>query len=179
MSNSFILELTQSPILAVIVGGALATSGGFLTNYWGFWREQRQKASATLAAIRAEILSIVTLMEEADYAKGLQNQIDFIEKYRRAAFFEIPVKIELFTRVYTANLSNLGLLDAKLLPDIVSFYATIHGLVMDLEHTKPQSEVPGLAENLLKIYKFDLRRVNEVTALGKRIAANYQKTQIS
>lgn len=168
---TFVLELIKSSGFSAIIGALTGLVGGYLLNSYTYRRDEKAKAKATLTAIKAEITSIVTLMEFANYEDGIKKAIEYIEKNNVPYYFQVPVQIDLFTKVYSANVSMLGSIREQLLPDIVTFYALVHGLVMDLEHFKPVPEPhhPKLAENMLRIYKADLQRISDTIKLGKKI----------
>jgi hypothetical protein len=164
-------RLLDAPALSALIGGITGVAGGYFTGYLAYHRDKQERGKATLAAVKAEISSILSLMEEARYIDEIKSRIDSIEKTGEPAFFEVPVKIKLFTKVYSANISHLGLIDGAILPNLVTFYALVHGLVMDLEHLKfrPGPYSPEYIAGLLKIYKYDLPRLVRTVALAKQI----------
>ena len=134
--------LFSTPIFSAMVGGVTGILGTLILNWFTFKREKKHKAESTFVALQAEIRSIVELMEFANYERGIQVAIQTITQTNQPFFFDVPVEIELFTKVYSENVGNLGLIKKEHLPEIVSFYATVHALVMDCRPVKPLGNPP-------------------------------------
>ena len=129
------------------------------------------KSKATLAALKSEVLSILELIKHANYAEGMRQQMEKTQKTGKAHFFSVPVQIELFTKVYSANVANLGLLNPKIISPIVIFYASINALVMNLEHMKNKNDYPELVDNLIYIYSASIERLEIAVALGEKVVS--------
>ena len=166
-----VTALLSAPAASAFIGGATGLAGSWLINWLTYRRDRNDKAKATLTAIKAEIASLIELMELGNYVKGIEAAIQFMEQSKQPYFVHVPIKVELFTRVYCANVSALGTLNEAAIPPIVSFYGHIHALVMDLDNYK-QTNPPYTAEyvaNLLELYKLDLKRLKSTIALGRDI----------
>ena len=113
-------------ILATILGGILAISGGFAEKIY----EQRKERESLRAALRAEIQAILAIVERRDYIAGLSK---FIEAIKGGApdLFEIRIGKD-YDIVFRTNCGKLGLLPSDTAAKTVGFYYLVSSIVEDL-----------------------------------------------
>jgi hypothetical protein len=89
-------------LTAVIVGGALAISGGFFSNLWLEWRHNRQLRKNLALAFQGEITAIQEMVRKRGYIEGLKNAIRGIESSGKPIPFSFRARRRYFS-VYEAH----------------------------------------------------------------------------
>lgn len=151
-------EFFMQPTFAV---GVLAFFGSFAAIYVknGLDRRERQRALAIM--LSSEIQTILDLIASNSYVDAIQDCVNRLAAGEVAAItFRVTRS---YTRIFDANLGDLGLLRECVL-DIVSFYAQVNSLLEVKEQIEltPQDETNRdrlLASHKLMIEKF--RVINE------------------
>lgn len=152
-----------SAALGALVGG-LASFGGMVGSEW---IRSRNKSKSVLAAIQAEIVAMISIIELRRYieqAKNIHSQLEYMPPEARGAY---KVRIDGgYNKVFEANLENLGLLPPAAATKILEFYQLIQAVVSDV--------TPGgvLAEGQGGVYAFAemIEILEKAVAIGREIA---------
>lgn len=139
-------------LIAVVVGGVIAISGGFASTTL-LERQRRRRDERNLAlALRGEIAAILVLIRERAYIERFDEVIALIEASGRP--FHMPFRIRYrYDRVYDANVERIGQLAAPLPERIAAYYTRMASVLEDMvslgDGTYDELDVP----NLLRIYR--------------------------
>lgn len=124
--------------------------------------------------IRSEIEAILTLIVLNRYAEGISEVILNLEAGRYDAFLFRATRS--YTKIFDANLSELGFLDSALQP-IVNFYALVSSVMEDkdeLEHRSKsffahfETNKAQILDLMLTDHRALKQKLEDVSALGKQ-----------
>ena len=157
-------------LVAVIIGGLLATMGGFVSTVL-VAHHQRAVTSRSLAlAFKGEISALLAHIEERRYARRFEEVIAQIESTGQP--FLMPFRIRFaYDRVYQENVQQIGLLRGRLPALIPAFYIRLTGMVDDLSSMGDGTYSALGPDIVLRLYK-DLHDILDKTvAQGGEIIA--------
>lgn len=163
MTEQAVLQL-----VAVVVGGLLATAGGIVTTLIIENRRRTHEGVQLALAFKGEIQALVHHVEERNYLGRIAEVIDQIEQSGQPFFMPIRVRFH-YDRVYENNVERLGLLKSPLPERIPLFYTRLYSMFEDFlnlaEGAYANLELPVL----LRVYRDLLRIMEHTVADGARI----------
>ncbi len=161
-------EAALMQLLAVIVGGLLATGGGILTSIF-LERDRQKRESRNLAlAFKGEITALLQQIEERHYQHRIEQVIAQIETERQP--FLMPFRIRFrYDRVYDENVERIGILKEPLPELIPLFYTRLTSVLDDMLSLGDSTYAVLPLDVLLRIYRDMLRLLGEITQVGERI----------
>ncbi|HTV48309.1 MAG TPA: hypothetical protein VMG59_07690 [Phycisphaerae bacterium] len=130
-------------ILAVLIGGILATASGFITQLWLFHQERK----AIAHALAGEINAILNIVRRRGYLEAFHELIEKVKQTQKPSKIVIQVKMEYFN-VYKSNTDKIGRLPQKLTQRLVNFYTVAFSMIEDV---LPESRHPKTVEESLRI----------------------------
>jgi hypothetical protein len=155
-------------LLAVIVGGLIATAGGLYANLF-IERERRKREAANLAlAFRGEIRALLEHIKERRYAERFSEVIAEIERTRQPFFMPFRIRFR-YDRVYDSNVGRIGTLKEPLPEPIPLFYTHMNAILEDLASMGDETYARLELDTLLRIHRDVLRVLGEVTWTGEEI----------
>ena len=116
----------MADIFSVILGGALAIGGGFVTQLWQHHRDRR----ALALALAGEIHAIVDIIERRKYTEAITALISQISIKNEPMTMHVPVTQNYFV-VYESNAAKIGLLPSNAARDVAVFYTIAKGVIED------------------------------------------------
>ena len=151
----------MAELISVVVGGALALTGGLLTKLWEGQRERRALSSA----LAGEIAAVVEIVERRNYPRAVRELILAVEASHEPLYIQVPVTQKYFT-VYEANAAKVGLLPRHAARGVACFYAYAKSIIEDVTSDKfpPRTE----AEALHRLRQLD-ELLAKLLALGKEL----------
>lgn len=122
-----------SNIGAAVLGAAAGGIGVFFsTHHIERSKVDRERASI-LAALQAEVLALMRVVRHRRFPEVISESLSKLEKLKPGSKVRIQSNIrEDFSPVYRAHISKVGLLDAKLAGEIVTFYQLAETLAADI-----------------------------------------------
>lgn len=138
--------------IAVVIGGLLAVTGGFLSTTLLERRRRQQEARNLALAFGGEISGLLELIQERHYVQRFEQVISQIETTGEPFFMPFRVRYA-YDRVYNANVGRIGLLQPPLSEQIPIFYTRLTSALDDMvslgDGTYAQLDLP----TLLRIYR--------------------------
>lgn len=120
-------------ISAAVLGAAAGGYGVFLSTHRIEKSKVDRERASILAALQAEVAALMAISRHRGYFEEVTKLIYFLEQEGPDAKAKIEVNIrENFSPVFAAHISKIGLLDAKLAGDIVTFYQLAESLAIDV-----------------------------------------------
>jgi hypothetical protein len=159
---------TLSNLIAVVIGGLLATTGGIVSAL--VIERQRQKIDAhNLAlAFKGEISAILNHFEFRNYDRRFGEVIEQIEASGEPFFMPFRIRYT-YDRIYEENAERIGLLRGHL-PEQIPFFYTLMRSVMEDMASLGDGTFAGLElEVLLRIYRDARRGLGTLTTHGQEI----------
>ena len=118
-------------LIAVIIGGLIAITGGFLSTML-LERQRARRDSRNLAlAFSGEITAVLKSIKERNYEERFTQVINQIEETGMPFYMPFRVRFK-YDRVYEANVSRIGLLELPLPEEIPLFYTCLTSILEDL-----------------------------------------------
>lgn len=155
-------------LLAVIVGGMLSISGGFVSTVL-LERQRLRRESRNLAlAFKGEISALLNHIEVRGYTNRFQQVIEQMETSRQPFFMPFNIRHS-YDRVYENNVNGIGQLKGPLPEMIPVFYTQLNSIMEDLENMGDKVYAELELEVLLRIYRDVLRLLERTQELGRRI----------
>jgi len=155
-------------LLAVIVGGLIATAGGLYANLF-IERERRKRESRNLAlAFKGEITALLEHIKERQYAQRFGEVIAEIEQTRQPFLMPFRVRFR-YDRVYDSNVSRIGTLNEPLPELIPLFYIHVNAILEDLLSMGDETYAGLELDILVRIYKDVQRVLGEAIKVGEEI----------
>lgn len=162
-------------LIAVVIGGLLAVTGGFLSTTLLERRRQRQEARNLALAFGGEITALMELMQERRYAQRFEQVIEQIDTTGEPFYMPFRVRFA-YSRVYDANVGRIGLLKPPLPEQIPIFYTRLTSVLDDMvnlgDGTYAQLDLP----TLLRIYRDAKTAVLLTTSDGEKILETIRQT---
>jgi hypothetical protein len=155
-------------LIAVIIGGLIAITGGFLSTML-LERQRARRDSRNLAlAFSGEITAVLELIKERNYEERFTQVINQIEETGKPFYMPFRVRFK-YDRVYEANVSRIGLLELPLPEEIPLFYTRLTSILEDLvslgDGTYSQLELALL----LRIYRDSRTAIHSAVSQGESI----------
>jgi hypothetical protein len=158
------------PLIGVVIGGALAVSGGFLST-WCLERRRHSLESRTLAyAFRGELLALISIVETRDYAGNIRGVIAEMERSNQPILFRVSVRRE-NSNVFKGNVNKIGVLKNPLPELVARFYVQANAILEDFEDYRDGSRSHANAAALLFGYKELLALMENTTSLSREIVS--------
>jgi hypothetical protein len=155
-------------LTAVIVGGVLAISGGFLSNLWLEWRHNRQLRRNLALAFQGEITAIQEMVRKRGYIEGLKNTIRGIENAGKPIPFFFRARRKYFS-VYEAHVGSIGILSPPLSNLVARFYTQANGILEDMELLGEMDISAVDPKFLAELYKRLLALFEDTESVGEQI----------
>lgn len=155
-------------LAAVVIGGLIAITGGFLSSRLLEQHRLRQEERNLALAFKGEISAVLELITERKYLERFTQVIAQIEASGKPFFMPFRVRFK-YDRVYESNVARIGLLKAPLSRDIPVFYTRLDSILEDLvslgDGTYAGLDVP----HLLRIYRDTHSATERLVAQGESI----------
>jgi hypothetical protein len=161
-------ETAMMQLLAVVVGGLLATGGGIITSVYLERDKQRRESRNLAMAFKGEISALLQHIDERHYFKRFEQVIAEIEAENKP--FLMPFRVRLkYDRVYDKNVERIGMLKGKL-PELVPiFYTRLNSIIEDMLSMGDETYARLELEVLLRIYHDVHRIIGETVEVGRQI----------
>lgn len=157
-------------LVAVIIGGLIAITGGFLSTTMLERRRQRQESRNLAFAFRGEITAILELIKERNYIERFQQVIEQIEQSGEA--FHMPFQVRYkYDLVYTGNVSKIGLLKEPLHELIPLFYTRLTAILEEMVNLGEGVYSKLELDILLRIYRDTRKAIQLTVTQGEAIIA--------
>lgn len=158
-------------LLAVIVGGLIATAGGLYTNVF-IERERRKRESKNLAlAFKGEITALLEHIKDRRYQERFGEVIAEIEQTRQPFLMPFRVRFR-YDRVYDSNVSRIGSLKEPLPELIPLFYTHLNAILEDLVSMGDETYARLDIDTHLRVYRDVLRVLGETVKVGEKIVGH-------
>jgi predicted outer membrane lipoprotein len=163
MSTPAVMQL-----VAVIVGGLLATAGAILTNLYIERMRQTRESRNLALAFKGEITALLQHIKERHYQQRFAQVIEEIQQTQQP--FLMPFRIRFrYDRVYDENVERIGLLNEPLPELIPLFYTRLTSVLEDMLSLGDETYAGLELELLLRIYRDMHRVLGETVDLGNQI----------
>jgi hypothetical protein len=165
-------------LLAVIVGGLIATAGGLYANLF-IERERRKREAINLAlAFKGEITALLEHVKDRGYVERFSEVLAEIERTRQP--FLMPFRIRFrYDRVYDSNVGRIGILKEPLPELLPLFYMRLTSIMEDMSSMGDGTYARLDVDTLLRVYRDVLRVLGDTLRVGDEIVAHvdeiYQK----
>lgn len=161
-------ETATMQLLAVIVGGVLATGGGILTSVYLERDKQRRESRNLALAFKGEITALLKHIDERHYLGRFEQVIAEMEANKKPFLMPFRVRFR-YDRVYDENVERIGMLKGQLPELIPLFYTRLNAIIDDMLSMGDETYARLELEVLLRIYR-DLHRIlGETVELGGQI----------
>jgi len=117
-------KLIISTLISTVIGGILATAGGFLAKFYNDFRETKNLKRA----LAAEIRSFLDVLNRENQAQFLDDTLARIKQENRLPSFSVSFR-STYSTVFSGAASKIGYLDACLLDAVVDHYYKVQMLV--------------------------------------------------
>jgi hypothetical protein len=162
-------------LVAVIVGGLIAITGGLLSNLI-IERQKMGKQSYNLAlAFRGEITAIMELIKERNYIERYSQVVQQIEESGEPFFMPIRIRYE-YDRVYAENVERIGILKAPLPEEISIFYTRLNSILEDMVSLGDGTFAEVELDLLLRIYQDAKAAIEKTLTQGEAIIKKITET---
>jgi len=153
-------EFVTNPTFAV---GLLAFVGSFAAIYVKNSIDKRDRAQAMAIMIRSEIQTILDLLKAGNYAEVVGRKLAELEA---GAAGGISFRVtRSYTRIFEANLGDLGLLKSCVM-DIVAFYAMVNSMLELKEQIELSPKEPQYRAQLLELHRSLLDKFQAIDQRG-------------
>lgn len=161
-------DQATAQLIAVIVGGLIAITGGFLSTTI-LERLRQQQDSRNLAfAFRGELTAVLELIKERNYIDRFTQVINQIEQTGQP--FHMPFKIRFrYDRIYDGNVSRVGILKPPLPEQIPLFYTRLTSILEDMVSLGDGSYSQLEMDLLLRIYRDSRTAIQKTVSQGESI----------
>ena len=146
-------------LVAVVIGGLIAITGGFLSSRLLEQHRLRQEERNLALAFKGEISAVLELIKERKYLDRFTQVIDQIETSGKPFFMPFRVRFK-YDRVYESNVARIGLLKAPLPQEVPVFYTRLDSILEDLVSLGDGTYAGIDLPLLLRIYR-DTRSATE------------------
>lgn len=155
-----------SNLIAVIIGGLLATAGGIVSALI-IERQRRKVDSRNLAlAFKGEISAILEHLKFRNYDKRFGEVIEQIEESGQPFFMAFRLRYT-YDRIYEENAERVGMLPGNL-PEQIPFFYTLMLSVMEDMASLGDGTYASLDLNvLLRIYRDARRSLQTLATQGE------------
>ena len=161
-------EQATFQLIAVVAGGLIAITGGFLSNTLLERQRLRRETRNLALAFQGEITAILELIQERNYLARFEQVIGEIEASREPFYMPFRIRFK-YDPVFQANVGSLGLLPPPLSREIPLFYTRLASVLEDLvsigDGTYSQLDVP----TLLRVYRDSLAAIRRMISQGESI----------
>lgn len=157
-------------LVAVVIGGLIAITGGFLSTTVLERRRQRQESRNLALAFRGEITAILELIRERNYIKRFQQVIEQIEENGEPFYMPFHIRFK-YDLVYTNNVSKIGLLKEPLHEQIPLFYTRLTSILEEMVNLGEGVYAKLELEILLRIYRDTRQAIQLTVSQGEEILA--------
>lgn len=157
-------------LLAVLVGGVLATAGGIMTTLVVERRRHRQDSLHLALAFKGEISALLELFEQRHYLTRFSEVIQQIDQTGQPFYMPFRIRYQ-YDRVYEGNVNRIGILKTPL-PEIVPrFYTRLTSIMEDMVSLGDGTYAHLDLALLLRIYRDNHRILAGTLEEGKAILA--------
>lgn len=159
---------TLSNLIAVVIGGLLATTGGIVSALI-IERQRRRVDSRNLAlAFKGEISALMQNFEFRSYERRFEEVIEQIETTRQPFFMPFRIRYT-YDRIYEENAERIGLLRGQLPERIPFFYTLLRSMMEDMSSLGDGTYDSLELDLLLRIYRDAQRGLAALAAHGQEI----------
>ena len=162
---------TIMQLVAVVVGGLIAITGGFLSTTVLERRRLRQESRNLAFAFRGEITAILELIRERNYLERFQQVIEQIEQSGESFYMPFHIRFK-YDLVYSSNVSKIGLLKEPLHEQIPLFYTRLTSILEEMVNLGEGVYSQLEQEILLRIYRDTRRAIQLTVTQGEEILAS-------
>jgi hypothetical protein len=155
-------------LIAVIIGGVLAISGGFLNNLWFEWCHDHRLRKNLALAFQGEITAIQEMVRKRGYIEGLKNTIREIEHSGQPIAFSFRARRKYFS-VYEAHVGSIGILSPPLSNLVARFYTQANGILEDIEQLGEIDLSTVDPKILAELYKRLVALFEDTESIGEQI----------
>lgn len=132
------------PVIAAISGVFIGSIASFLTTYLLENVKTRRLKKQVTVALLSEIKALLVIVEHRKYLWGLRQAVSDLTqgKYDLVKFtIKFP---EHYSRVYQANIVNIGLIDSDIASKIIEFHQLVDSFAQDVAVGGVASEGTGI-----------------------------------
>lgn len=155
-------------LIAVIVGGFLAISGGFFSNLFLEWRHDCRLRKNLALAFQGEITAILEMVRKRGYIEGLKNALRDIENAGQPVGFYFRARRKYFS-VYDAHVGAIGMLSPPLSNLVARFYTQANGILEDIEQLGEIDLSTADPKILSKLYRELLELFEDTASVGEQV----------
>jgi hypothetical protein len=161
-------EETVSQFGAVVIGGLIAITSGFVTTVLED-RQRRARLPRNLAmAFKGEIAALVDRARERRYADRISEVIAQIEATNEPFFMPLRIRFA-YDRVFDNNVEQIGILGGPLPELIPRFYTGLTLVLYDMANLADGTSKGLPIPVLLRVYRDAQRVLGETLAVGERV----------
>lgn len=142
------------PVIAAFGGAVIGAVASFISTRGVESYKRAQQAKAIRLAILAEIKAMLAICEVRQYLDSLRSAISYLERTPNTQYKFIVRSEDEWSRVYAANVGQLGLLASEEASLIVEFYQMMQACISDVRPGGLIAEGAGLEQfrELERIY---------------------------
>jgi hypothetical protein len=122
----------NTAILTTLIAVSTSLIVSFLAPVYLKWFEEKRKIRKLLGAFKAEIDTIVELIELRHYVSKIEQVFDLSVKDNTARYFKIPLNTQHYTKTFDTYLADVAMLPDIVNKQIIRFYLILFSLSEDL-----------------------------------------------
>lgn len=171
-------ETAIMQLVAVVIGGLLATGGGILTTLL-VENQKRKHESAQLAmAFKGEIKALLQQIEERAYLSRISAILTQMQETGQPFFMPLRLQFR-YDRVYENNVGRIGLLKDPLPERIPIFYTRMNSILEDFlnlaEGTYTALDLPTIQRIYMDLHRLVEHSIADGSEIIQAIDALYPK----
>lgn len=158
------------PVFAAL-GGAVA---GAIASFFPTWLIEKRRESAFSKQIQnclvAEVSSLVEIIEHRNYLAAIKAAVNHLKlnpKDKYSLVVDVPPH---YSRVYQDNCKHIGVVDAQVAREIITFHQLIDAVIQDMKSDGPFSSGASLEtfEEMESIFE-------RAICIGRKLTAAHNK----
>jgi len=158
------------PLISGFMGTALGATVAYISARAVDKSQKKDKSEALTASLVAEVAALLEIIEARRYLEGAEKIRQGLVAADVGAVASMTVIVpEHYSRIFQANASEIGLLDAETATSIVRFHQLIDSVVQDI---KPGGVLSEGAE--LESFNESYNILQAAITLGKSIKNKYE-----
>jgi len=130
--------------------------------------EEKKQQAKLLMAFKAEIDTIIELIETRKYINSIENILQSSLNAQAPSYFRIPISINLYTKTFEAHLKDVAMLPERVSKQIIRFYMLIFALSEDLSTLAGTNQMPF--QDFLNVLTTDIQLLHKVIFIGKDVS---------
>lgn len=162
------------PLLGVVVGGALAVLGGFVSNVLIEIFRDKKESKRLAFAFKGEIQALSHIVKKREYVSAINNVILEMERRQEPLFVNIQVRRDYFN-VFNNNVGRIGSLKNPLPENIARFYVQANSILEDLQSYRDGTYSNADLDSVLSSSKDLVEMIEDTFSLADDVVKDIDK----